>query len=56
MESFASADVKIKMGENLIKLVSQHPILYEKQRDYLNNQQPGDSEDCEMVMQLILTP
>lgn len=46
MESLASTDVKIKMGENLINLVSQHPILYEKQWDYLNNQQPGDREDC----------
>lgn len=39
MESFAFVDVKVKMRESLINLVSQHPVLYDKHfGDYLNNQ------------------
>lgn len=31
-----STDVQVEMGENVIDLVSQHPILYDKHYDSLN--------------------
>ena len=38
-KSFGSADFWVEMGENLISLISQHPILYDKHHNnYLDNQ------------------
>lgn len=42
MKSFVSADVQVKMRENLVNLFSQHPTLHDKHRKYLNDHAEDD--------------